>query len=105
MDIIENLEALLSKGQDSAALRLGLGAAYMKRGDYAKAVQHLHQAVTLDPHYSAAWKGYAEALTRSGRTKEAVVAYEAGIAAAAAKGDIQAAKEMRVFLKRLLKTQ
>lgn len=105
MGVIDNLEALLSKGQDTAMLRLGLGNAYMHRGDYAKAVEHLSQAVTLDPGYSAAWKSYAKALCECGRRDDAVAAYEAGIATAQDKGDRQAAKEMGVFLKRLKTVQ
>lgn len=105
MSVIDNLEALLAKGQDTAMLRLGLGNAYMSQGDYTKAVEHLHRAVSLDPGYSAAWKGYARALAECGRTDEAITAYETGIAAAEAKGDRQAAREMGVFLKRLKKDQ
>ncbi len=105
MGVIDNLESLLAKGQDNAILRLGLGNAYMSQGDYARAVGHLHQAVTLNPGYSAAWKSYAKALGECGRTDEAIAAYEAGIVAAEAKGDKQAAKEMGVFLKRLKNPQ
>lgn len=54
MGMIENLEALLAKGNDTAALRLGLGNAYLGRGDAEQAAQHLRQAVTLDPDLSAA---------------------------------------------------
>ena len=105
MSVIDNLEALLAKGQDTAMLRLGLGNAYMGRGDYAKAVEHLHRAISLDAGYSAAWKAYAKALGECGRHDEAIAAYESGIAAAEDKGDRQAAKEMGVFLKRLKKGQ
>jgi predicted Zn-dependent protease len=59
------------------------------------------QAISLDPHYSAAWKIYARALADSGKIAEAVAAYEHGITIAETRGDIQAAKEMKVFLKRL----
>jgi predicted Zn-dependent protease len=61
------------------------------------------QAISLDPHYSAAWKLYARALANSGKIAEAVAAYEHGITIAETRGDIQAAKEMQVFLKRLKK--
>ncbi len=105
MGVIDNLESLLAKGQDNAILRLGLGNAYMSQGDYARAVEHLRHAVTQNPGYSAAWKSYAKALGECGRVDDAVAAYETGIAAAEAKGDKQAAKEMGVFLKRLRKNQ
>jgi predicted Zn-dependent protease len=57
--------------------------------------------VELNPEYSAAWKIYGKALTASGRENEAREAYAQGIAAANRNGDIQAAKEMSVFLRRL----
>ncbi|MGH8565057.1 MAG: tetratricopeptide repeat protein [Gammaproteobacteria bacterium] len=98
---LEALEKLLRQGQDSALLRFGLGRGYLDAGRIQEAVLHLKAAVTLDPGYSAAWKHYAQALVRSGRSEEAAAAYERGIAAAEGRGDLQAAKEMAVFLKRL----
>lgn len=103
--MIEQLEALLAQGQDNALLRFGLGNGYLKAGAPASAVEHLRMAVRHDPHYSAAWKALGKALTEAGQPAEAVAAYEAGIRSAETKGDVQAAKEMRVFLKRLGKTQ
>lgn len=99
--LIENLESLLAKGSDSALLRFSLGSAYLKQGDTMRATGHLARAVALDPQYSAAWKIYGKALQASGAVSEAISAYEQGIAVAEARGDIQAAKEMRVFLNRL----
>ncbi len=98
---LEALERLLKQGQDSALLRFGLGQACLGAGRIQEAAEHLEAAVTLDPGYSAAWKQYAQALIRSGRIEEAAAAYERGIAAAEGRGDLQAAKEMTVFLKRL----
>ncbi|MDQ3773871.1 MAG: tetratricopeptide repeat protein [Pseudomonadota bacterium] len=102
---LEVLEKLLKQGQDSALLRFGLGRAYLETGRIQEAAQHLEAAVTLDPGYSAAWKYYAQALVRSGRIEEAAGAYERGIAAAEGRGDLQAAKEMTVFLKRLRRAE
>jgi predicted Zn-dependent protease len=103
MSLIENLENLLAKGQDTALLRFSLGQAYLQAGQSEAATEHLAQAISLDPHYSAAWRLYARALADSGKTAEAVAAYEHGIMIAETRGDIQAAKEMKVFLKRLKK--
>ena len=103
MDIIKNLEAMLAAGRDSAMLRYTLGNAYLKDGDLKNAIPHLHEAVKLDHNYSAAWKSYAKALNDSGDVAAAIHAYETGITVAETKGDLQAAKEMRVFLKRLQK--
>jgi Tfp pilus assembly protein PilF len=101
MGVVENLEALLAKGTDNALLRFGLANEYLKLGQTEQAIGHLRKAVSHDPNYSAAWKRLGKTLADTGRTAEAVTAYESGIRAAEQKGDVQAAKEMRVFLKRL----
>ena len=101
MDPIQNFEAMLAAGKDSAMLRFGLANAYLKAGDNATAVVHLRQCVVLDSGYSAAWKLLGKALAAAGQSAAAITAYEQGIAIAEQKGDLQAAKEMRVFLKRL----
>lgn len=102
MGIVENLEAMLAAGKEDALLRFSLGNAYLKEQP-ALAAEHLGRAVALDPGYSAAWKIYGKALAADGREDEAKDAYRSGIAAAERKGDIQAAKEMKVFLRRLEK--
>ena len=103
MTLIDNLETMLRRGQDSALVRYGLGNEYLKLKQLDQAVTHLQKAVELDPTYSAAWKQLGKALAASARTPEAVSAYEAGVRAAEQRGDVQAAKEMRVFLRRLVK--
>lgn len=100
-DLIASLEALLVKGGDSATLRLALAARYLDAGDAGAAVKHAEAAVRLDPEYSAAWKALGSALAALGSAAEAVQRYERGIAVAERRGDQQAAKEMRVFVKRL----
>ena len=82
-------------------LRYSLGNEWLKAGDPAQAAEHLRSAVERDPKYSAAWKLLGRALAESGDEPAALAAYQQGIAAAQARGDIQAAKEMAVFAKRL----
>jgi len=103
MSITDTFEALLARGQDSALLRYSLGNEYLKQNDHKKAAQHLSEAVKLDPTYSAAWKLYGKALTAVGHLADAINAFDRGIVAAEIKGDVQAAKEMRVFRKRAAK--
>ena len=100
----EALEKMLARGQDNLLLRYGLGGEYARLRQYDKAIPHLQAAVAFDPHHAAAWKLLGRALTESGRAEEARQAYQQGIAAAEAGGHIQAAREMRVFLKRLDKS-
>ena len=100
MDVIERFEAILAAGQDNALLRLTLGSAYFKAGRAQEAVKHLRQAVLLDEQYSAAWKLLGRALGDLNENEAAVEAYNRGIEVAEIRGDMQAAKEMRVFRKR-----
>ena len=95
------LEALLAGGRDDALLRFSLGGACLKDGDAAAAAEHFQRALEHDSGYSAAWKLLGQALAATDRNTEAMQAWAKGIATAEAKGDVQAAKEMRVFLKRL----
>lgn len=92
---------MLEQGQDNALIRFSLGNAYLNSKDYNRAIEHLAQALKHDPDYSAAWKLYGKALARVGSNDEAISAYQQGIEIAENKGDIQAAKEMKIFLKRL----
>jgi len=103
VSIIDNLEAMLARGQDTALLRYSLGGEYLKVDQFDKAAEHLRQAVAKDPKYSAAWKLLGKALADAGNKDEAIKAYEDGIKVAEEKGDKQAAKEMTVFLRRLQK--
>lgn len=98
--MVARLEALLASQGESALLRFSLGNACLD-GAPAQAVEHLQRAVTLDPHYSAAWKLLGRALQANGDATAARSAYSQGITVAEQRGDVQAAKEMRVFLKRL----
>ncbi len=103
MTAIERLEKMLAAGKDSPMLRYGLGDAYLKANAAHTAVDHLRRAIEQDPNYSAAWKLLGRALVEGGSPAEAADAYRQGIIVAEEKGDVQAAKEMRVFLKRLEK--
>lgn len=103
MGAIESFENMLAKGQDTALLRYGLGNEYLKAGIAERAVEHLREAVRIKPDYSAAWKLYGKALDAAGQSEQAAVAFEHGIAVSEQNGDVQAAKEMRVFLKRIRK--
>ena len=97
------LEAMLERGQDNALLRFTLGNLLYKQKNYEKAELHLSKAVETDPDYSAAWKIYGRTLAAAGKQQEAISAFKQGMAVAEKRGDIQAAKEMNVFLRRLEK--
>ncbi len=82
-------------------LRLTLGTEYLKRADPEAAIRHLARAVELDPGYSAAWQHLGRAFERVQRPEKAAAAWRSGIDAADRRGDAQAAKVMRVWLRRL----
>ena len=105
MALRQNLELMLERGQDSPLLRYALGLECLKANELVTAIDHLRQAVDQNPRYSAAWKALGEAHAKAGSPDRAADVYERGIAAAREAGDVQAAKEMEVFLKRLRKAR
>jgi Tfp pilus assembly protein PilF len=100
---IPNLLKLVGTPRDSALLRFSLGNEYLKSADFDHAIAHLEAAVEKDPGYSAAWKLLGRALGESGRAAAALSAYRKGMDVAQGKGDLQAAREMAVFARRLEK--
>lgn len=98
---IESLEKMLGGPRDGALLRFSLGNEYLKAGAPERAATQFRAAVERDPGYSAAWKALGKAAANCGDTPAAIAAYENGLRVAEARGDVQAAKEMAVFLRRL----
>jgi len=103
MALRRNLETMLQRGQDSPLLRFSLGSECLKEGDVVAGIGHLREALEQNPSSSAAWKLLGEAYTRSGARDRAAEVYRKGIETAMANGDVQAAKEMGVFLRRIQK--
>lgn len=99
--IIANLEKLLGGARDGALLRYALGNEWLKSGDPGQAAVCLRAALERDAGYTAAWKLLGKALSEHGEIDAALTAYGEGIRVAEAKGDVQAAKEMALFVKRL----
>ena len=105
ISIIANLEKMLGGPRDGALVRYSLGIEWLKSGDPGKAAGYFQEALTFDRNYSAAWKQLGRALSDHGQLPAALAAYHQGIAVATAKGDLQAAKEMTVFAKRIARQQ
>ncbi len=103
MSKLDSFLKMLENGTDNALLRYSIGNEYCNNSEYHQAIPHLEKAVQLNPDYSAAWKIYGKALTEAGEKDTAITAYEKGIEVAEKNGDVQAVKEMNVFLKRLKK--
>lgn len=98
---LEALLKLVGTPRDTALLRYSLGNEFLKAGDTEHAVLHLQASLAKEPTYSAAWKALGNALARAERPEEALDAYRRGISVAEARGDVQAAKEMKVFARRI----
>lgn len=91
--------------RDGALLRFSLANALLMDGQIAPAIDEFRHAVVFDPGYSAAWKLLGKACLSAAMPEAAADAWRSGIAAAAARGDKQAEKEMGVFLRRLEKPE
>ncbi len=98
---MQRLRRLCNGPRDGALLRFALGTALLDAGSAAAAADELRRAVEFDANYSAAWKLLGRALVEAGDPVQARRAWSDGIAAAQRAGDVQAQKEMQVFLKRL----
>ena len=98
---IQALRAQLGGPRDGALLRYSLGGALLEAGHAAEAVMQLREALTFDPRYSAAWKLLGKAQLALNDAPAAAEAWREGIAVAHQRGDVQAEKEMRVFLNRV----
>lgn len=105
ISIIANLEKMLDGPRDGALLRYSLGTEWLKSGDPGKAAGYFREALAFDRNYSAAWKQLGKALNDQGQLAAALEAYQEGVSVATAKGDLQAAKEMAVFAKRIARQQ
>lgn len=95
------LEKMLADGNDNAMLRYTLGLVCFNEKAYQPAIVHLQRAIEQDDSHSASWKIYGKTLVALERPDEAKAVFEKGISIAETQGDIQAAKEMKVFLRRL----
>lgn len=100
---IEKFTTLLAQGKDNVLLRYSLGLEYLNIKEYLLAIEHFAQAVALNPNYSAAWKGYGKALVGAQHWQQAIEIYMQGIEIAEKNRDLQAVKEMQVFLNRAKK--
>jgi protein O-GlcNAc transferase len=97
---IARLRGLLARDADDPLGWFSLGRALLELGRHEEAREPLRRAISLDPTYTAAQRDLARALLASGEAAEAARVLETGIPAAEAAGDLQTAREMRVFLRR-----
>ena len=94
---------MLGTKHENQLLHYSIGNEYLKSNELDLAEEHLRKAVSLAPDYSAAWKLLGKILNAAEKYDQAIDVFLQGIVVAENKGDIQAAKEMKVFLKRARK--
>ncbi|HEY5763099.1 MAG TPA: tetratricopeptide repeat protein [Rhodocyclaceae bacterium] len=100
-EVLARLLKLVGGPRDNALLHHAIGSEWMKAGRPREAAAALHTALARDPNFSAAWKLLGKALLEDGDNDAACAAWQQGIVVAEARGDVQAAKEMQVFLRRV----
>jgi tetratricopeptide (TPR) repeat protein len=99
-DMTTRLEAMLERDAGNPTLHFALAQRYFDAGRVEDAAEQAALAVDLSPDYSAAWRLLGRAQVAAGRREDAISSFERGIEVAERRGDKQAEKEMRVFLKR-----
>jgi tetratricopeptide (TPR) repeat protein len=77
---VERLEAAVARAGDSSEAHRLLGTAYGIRGDMARSVQHLRDAVRLNPRDERSWIALASTLEDTGELAGAVTALRDAIA-------------------------
>lgn len=103
MSRLKQLQPLLQQNPDDPLLRFCLAQEYIKANELTAAINHLKQAITLKQNYSAAWKLLGKAYEACQDHEQAIISYQQGIIIAKQNKDIQSAKEMTVFLRRIEK--
>jgi tetratricopeptide (TPR) repeat protein len=86
---IQELEAALSLAPASAQLHRILGTAYGVGGDLARSLQHLRDAVRLDPRDERSWLALARTLDERGDWIEAVDILRTAVAALPDAGELR----------------
>lgn len=99
--LVERLRAQVGGPRDGALLRFSIGNALLGDGAYGEAAAAFRDSLAFDSDYSAAWKLLGKALLAADDEAGAAEAWREGVDAATRRGDIQAGKEMTVFLNRL----
>lgn len=101
MGLRETLEQRLAAGQDDAMLRLSLAQICLREGEWSAVGEHAGACLRHNPAQVVAYKLLGKALEALDDAAGALGAYREGIARARDGGQIQTAREMEVFVRRL----
>ncbi len=98
---IAQLEKLLEKDPRDATGFFMLGKLCLDSGRNEQAADAFEKCTELKPDYSAAWRFAGDCYRKAGQDDRARELYERGIAVAQDRGDLQTAREMEAFLRKL----
>ena len=98
---IEMFKDVIKMDPSDPVVWFGLGQEYMHVALYSEAVEAFESALRLNPNYSAAYRFLGECFEKSGQPQKAKEIYEKGIPIAEKQRDLEAAKAMMAFLKRV----
>jgi tetratricopeptide (TPR) repeat protein len=94
---------LIDKDPENPMILFSLGNELFKEEKYEEARGHLAKAVENKPDYSVAFRTLGRTHFELGEYDEARSVFERGREVAQENGDLQTAKEINVFMKRLEK--
>ena len=94
------LRAFLKREPDDETAWYGLGRALLDLERPGEAADAFRRALAAKPDYTAAQRDLGQSLLAQGEPAAAAEAFRLGIALAQKTGDLQAGREMAVFLKR-----
>lgn len=99
----EMFRKLLQRDEENPMVLYSLGNELFKEGDYEEARDHLRRAVEHKPDYSVAYRTLGRVHTELGEEAEARRVFAEGRRVAESNGDLQTAREIDVFTRRLEK--
>ncbi|MDP9425431.1 MAG: tetratricopeptide repeat protein [Actinomycetota bacterium] len=99
----EMFRKLLDRDPENPMVLYSLGNELFKEGQHSEASKYLGRAVRNKPDYSVAYRTLGRALFELGEDEEAARVFAEGREVALGNGDLQTAKEIDVFGRRLEK--
>lgn len=101
MERIDTLRQIVADDPVDGLARFMLGKELLAADQPNEAAEQLAEAIRLTPEHTASYRELGNALASAGRMSEAEVAYTSGMSVAEKTGDLQTAREIKVFLNRL----
>ena len=101
----EMFRKLLKRDPENPMILFSLGNELFKEGRYAEARDHLRRAIENKPDYSVAYRTLGRAHYELREDAEARRVFAEGREVAQKNGDLQTAREIDVFMRRLEKRE